>query len=176
MLIRNPVTSSSFYWFFCSWRVRTCGLRRKFKLRVHFLWAQTLTLLLGARLNPMPTALLSVPRRLLPQKTLFLWPKSLSFWQWWGYSFIPWSWSGATIKGDEGNEIHPSSRPQEQENLRPLSYTKQTILEERRWALFSFKPCALRNLLKRFYIPCEYTHFSLKTNVLGKPEAMSCKQ
>ena len=30
MLIPNPATSSCFTWFYCSWGVRTCGLRRKF--------------------------------------------------------------------------------------------------------------------------------------------------
>lgn len=48
------------------------GWRRKFKLRVHFLWSQRLSLLLGAHLNPMPTALPSVPLLVAPENFILL--------------------------------------------------------------------------------------------------------
>ena len=40
----------------------------------------------------------------------------------------------------------------------------------------SFKPCAVRNLLKNFYTSCVYTYFMLKTNILLKPETLCYKK
>ena len=48
------------------------GWRRKFKLRVHFLWSQRLSLLLGVHLNPMPMALPSVPLLVAPENFILL--------------------------------------------------------------------------------------------------------
>ena len=52
------------------------GWRRKSKLRVHFLWAWMLSLLLGAHLSPRPTALLSVPSFADPEEFIPLAKKS----------------------------------------------------------------------------------------------------
>ena len=106
------------------------GWRRKFKLRVHFLWARMLLLLLGAHLSPRPTALLSVPSFAGPEEFIPLAKKSKLLTVLVIYSFILWTWSGVTVKGDEGIEIHPSSRPQGHENTSGSVYKRDHMAGE----------------------------------------------
>ena len=157
MLLPNPVTSSSFDWFFCFWGLRTLGGGENPS------WGY-ISSGLGCYRCSWVLILAQDPQHcwvslhLLTQKSLYLWPRSLSLSLCWWYSFILWPWSGVTVKGDEGIEIHPRRRPQGPENHKWLCYTKETTWEERRWALFPLNHGHSGTSSNVHNMPCEYTH------------------
>ena len=154
----KSVTSFSFNWLFCSWELRTLGGGENSS------WGYVSTGLgyycCSWVLTLAQDPLLSVPSFAGPEEFIPLAKKSKLLTVLVIYSFILWTWSGVTIKGDEGIEIHPSSRPQGHENHKWLCYTKGTTWQERRWALFSLNRVhsgTLSNVLIRPVSTC--THF-----------------
>ena len=153
----KSVTSSSFNWLFHSWGLRTLGGRENSSWGYIFsgLGCYRCSWVLTLAQDPQHCW---VSLRLLAQKSLFLWLRSLSFSLCWWYILLFCElevvWQSKEMR---------ESRSITAAGLRGMRITSGSVYKRDHMAgevlsTVSFKPCVFRDLVKCSYMPREHVH------------------